>query len=553
MKPYTFFLSVSFFCLIFHPISSQIPDNFEFLNHKFRKSKLGATKVLNNEVYYVNHVPFFRTASSISRGGTFVYRINGLNEPEVVFETFFTSTSKIIENPDSSFDIIIQNLIDYDLLISGFVSINIDSNNIKIDTITRIPFDGNSAEGVLKDVIDLFDVDKTENGDWLGTGSNDYFVFNETGLIDTVDYTDKNYYELLNNENQDLFGLSLDENSVNSTVYRLIDESVDSITTIEGSIRLQNLLNDQSGNYILSSDKLMQYSVDFTQLLNEWSLADFNGEISAINSSNDIIEVLVDTGKLYELMPNGNITLVSENLSLPDENNQFFRRLDSEQVVFGGIHDFESISENVYFRNVDVIDNSSVDYPRVDVAIDNVELFMNNQEFNIKTDVTNQGDERLNHIDLYSRFFQPDAPIFLRYFLDLSWQDVSIGEIIRFDTTTVNFAIDDLSFVVPGGDYKFNSSPQGFWTGDITSSTSEISKENLLDFYPNPTHDFIQIDSGEKLNCIAVYNEIGQMVYFEEKVIDNKVSVSHMDSGIYYILSWEDENKNLRAGKFVKK
>lgn len=555
MKPLTSILTCFVFYLFLNPLSSQIPDNFEFLNHKFRTNDLGATKVYGDEIYYVNHIPLFLTSSGISDAGTKVYKVNGQNEPEIIFETFFTSESKIIDNSDASFEIILQEFVDYDFGITGFVSINVDANDVTIDTITRFSLDGNFNAGVLDDFFSFFDVDKTSEGNWIGTGSNEYFVFDETGIIDTIGYNGSNFYELINNVDQDLFGLSLNDLSSHTVVHRLSDEVLDSVMTIEFTDELQNLFNDATGNYLLSSNHLMQYSVDFTQLVNEWELTDFDGEISAINSHNDRIEILVESDRLYALLPDSEIILLSENLSTPDESTTFFQRIDSEQIIFGGLHDFESISENAYFRNINVIDNSNVEYDRIEIAFDNVELIRSNQEFNVNLDVINDGDEDVDEFNIYSRIFQPDAPINFWFFLDYSLINLPVNASVSLDTTTANSPMDDLSFVIPGGDYMFNTSPNGFWLGDISTSTFDISDSEPLTIYPNPSQDYIQLDTERTFFDITIYDELGRLVYFKGRNIqlhDKSVSVAHLDSGVYYVVVREDGEKHARRSRFVK-
>ncbi len=546
------------FCFTINSLTAQLADNFEFLNHEVRGGRLGACKVFNDDLYYVNHNTFFINPYELHPDPYFtsVYKVKGDNEVEEILRTRFNSRSKIIENPDSSFDIILYDLIETDLSDSGFIAINVDSNTIRIDTFSAFNLDTYQATN-LEPLTLTENIYKNENGDWISFDFQNYYSYSKTGIIATVDFYDITYHELLNNSDQHLFGLALDETMDNSIVYRLIDGAVDSVAVIEGASEIENLHNDSSGNYLQSSDRLIQYSKDFSEIINEWPLDIFGGEIITINSYNGKVEVLVEPDRLYELMTDGEISLVSDNLLHPQESNTFFQRLDEEQILFGGEHEFESITENVYFRNVNINDNSSANYPRVDVGLQDVELIYNNQEntLRIKLDIVNQGDESLEITDLFSRLYQPEAPITFRQFMELSYRDIDIGDAITLDTI-LNGYLEDLSFVIPGADYKFNASQDAYWVGEVISSLADIQNDSSVRISPNPCADYIHIDADNNISSLSIYNEVGQLVYLKKtnnKSIDNTIDVSHLESGLYYLmLSYDGMNGKTKANKFVK-
>jgi len=557
MKAYTSSFVFLLFCFCINSLSAQLPDNFEFLNHQVRGGELGATKLFNDELYFVNHNTFFISQYDFHPDPYFttVYKVNAQNEVEVIFRTYDISQSFIIENPDASFDIILYQLIDVHMLSAGFISINVDSNSIKIDTITPanngIAFD----EYIIPE-----DIHKNEDGDWiissLATNASDYYIFDESGLVGASDYINLTFYELVNNSDQELFGLSFSDSSEHTIVYRLIDGATDSIAVIEEATMLESLHNDESGNYLISSDALLQFSGDFSQLINAWELDKFGGSITSISSFGGSVEVLVDQDRLYRLQSNGDIDLIAQDLNVPDETITYFQRLDDEQILFGGEHDFETITENVYFRNVNVVDNSNVEYPRVDVAIEDVEVLHNSQDLTtrIKLNITNRGNEQVEVVDFYSRLYDPQAPITFRRFMDLIFTDLDVNESIAIDTT-IFIGTDDMSFVIPGGDYRFNASQDGFWLGDIMSSTADLDVNNSLRISPNPCNDFIHIETQGKIKSIGIYNELGQIVYYKSsqtKTVDNAINVSHLDSGLYFLAVTFEGFSNVSSIKFVK-
>ena len=530
------------FCI--NSLSAQLPDNFEFLNHQVRGGELGATKLFNDELYFVNHNTFFISQYDFHPDPYFttVYKVNAQNEVEVIFRTYDPSQSFIIENPDASFDIILYRLIDVHMERSGFISINVGSDGVRINN-----FDG-----------DIYpdNINKNENEEWIASNSFGNFIFGETGLIDTADYSDHLFYETLNNSDQELFGLSLSENSEHTIVYRLIDGATDSIAVIEEATMLESLHNDESGNYLISSDALLQYSGDFSQLINAWELDKFRGSVTSMSSFGGSVEVLVDQDRLYRLQSNGDIDLTAQDFNVPDETITYFQRLDDEQILIGGEHDFETITENVYFRNVNVVDNSNVEYPRVDVAIEDVEVLHISQDLTtrIKLNITNRGNEQVEVVDFYSRLYDPQAPIPFRRFMDLIFTDLDVNESIAIDTT-IFLGTDDMSFVIPGGDYRFNASPDSYWIGDVLSSISDNYTKSPLVIHPNPCTDFIIIDTEEKIKSIGIYNELGQMVYFKSsqtKSLDNSINIAQIDSGIYFLKVKYEGFSNVSTIKFVK-
>jgi hypothetical protein len=538
MYTYASIFTFLFFGLIFNDLSAQIPDNFEHLNHEFRLNELGASKVFNDEVYYVNHRKNPFTTS--------VYKVNEQNEVEELFFTYCDSNSKLIENPDASFDIILFNLVDYDFQTDDFITIHVDTQDIQIDKFFSYDL------GVY-----LHDIYKNENNQWVGFNAFNYFIFDDTSVVDTADFSDLIFYELFNNANQSLFGLREDENSDKSILYKLVDGATDSITIIEGSSIVQNLHNNKIGNYLLSSNRLLQYSVDFSELIDFWELDLFNGDITSVNSLGEKVEVLIDGGRLYELQEGGEIELISENLLNPGENNAFFHRLGNEHLIFGGEHDFQSASNNVYFRNVNVIDNSNVEYPRVDLSLEDLELLRNNQDgsLNLKMNIVNNGIIAIDSFNLYSRLFDPDAPISFWRFIEEKFIDLDVEESINLDRVLFANQLQNFSIAVPGGDYMFNANPNGLWIGDELSSITDVDINNSLILSPNPSGDFIHVETQEKILSICIYNHLGQIVYFKSSqshLVDNVISVSHLDSGLYSLAAKLANTSKLITAKFVK-
>lgn len=79
--------------------------------------------------------------------------------------------------------------------------------------------------------------------------------------------------------------------------------------------------------------------------------------------------------------------------------------------------------------------------------------------------------------------------------------------------------------------------------------TEEVNKINI-NIYPNPTSDFIHIDTKEKIDNIEVYDATGRKVISNISV-DHQIDVRKLLQGIYYIRI-NTAGKNLTS-KFIKK
>jgi len=93
------------------------------------------------------------------------------------------------------------------------------------------------------------------------------------------------------------------------------------------------------------------------------------------------------------------------------------------------------------------------------------------------------------------------------------------------------------------------------YTGNNIVVARYIVEENLsvndqfineYSIYPNPTTEFIMINSNENKHKIIIYNSLGQIVK-NTKLNNNKINVSNLIKGIYYI-----KINNSKGLKFVK-
>ena len=116
------------------------------------------------------------------------------------------------------------------------------------------------------------------------------------------------------------------------------------------------------------------------------------------------------------------------------------------------------------------------------------------------------------------------------------------------DGAGCNFSFCDSAFYA----YKYGGGPmqQFSVSGQVTLGVSNI-KPNTLGVYPNPATNEISIaTSGQKVDKATVYNLEGQMVSSIEAPAQNKINVSALPEGVYFIEV--KIGNNLARVKFAK-
>ena len=84
----------------------------------------------------------------------------------------------------------------------------------------------------------------------------------------------------------------------------------------------------------------------------------------------------------------------------------------------------------------------------------------------------------------------------------------------------------------------------------ILNSSEESNSFDLFRIYPNPTGDYINIQTNEKISSVSIYNMSGQKIIYTEKNI-KKIDVQNITNGIYFIEI--KTNDKILSTKFIKK
>lgn len=80
-------------------------------------------------------------------------------------------------------------------------------------------------------------------------------------------------------------------------------------------------------------------------------------------------------------------------------------------------------------------------------------------------------------------------------------------------------------------------------TGTSVSGIESNSFENLVQIYPNPNSGSFTFKNISDVKTIRIFNTVGKCVYETETFIDNRVNVSDIDKGLYFIQFTTLKNK----------
>jgi len=101
-------------------------------------------------------------------------------------------------------------------------------------------------------------------------------------------------------------------------------------------------------------------------------------------------------------------------------------------------------------------------------------------------------------------------------------------------------------------DYGTGFSVDNIKVTNITNlSTSDVSKKEVINIYPNPVVDKLFINSDKKIESVVIFDAKGSVVKKENNLNSNSVNVSDLISGAYVIKVSTGES--VLTKKFIKK
>lgn len=134
---------------------------------------------------------------------------------------------------------------------------------------------------------------------------------------------------------------------------------------------------------------------------------------------------------------------------------------------------------------------------------------------------------------------------------DSAYTHIGIGNFFDLDSAEIAY---------------FNGSPNEillktyYYIEDVCVTTNpedcNLQLHTINDFdvapklYPNPANDAVWIETRSEIRSCIVFNSFGSQVLHSEKVIENKLDIRHLSSGLYIILI--ETNTGTYKGKFLK-
>ncbi|MFC6267854.1 S8/S53 family peptidase [Frigoriflavimonas asaccharolytica] len=80
-------------------------------------------------------------------------------------------------------------------------------------------------------------------------------------------------------------------------------------------------------------------------------------------------------------------------------------------------------------------------------------------------------------------------------------------------------------------------------------NTAETTIHSDFEMFPNPARDFVQFKTKEKILSIKLFDQLGRIIK-SEKINDNKLNVSNLETGVYYLII--NTEKNSYTKKLIK-
>ena len=542
-------------------VYAQIPDNFEFLDHRVRLSYPGVATSLEDKLYYVSHnaVRPFTTVNVVDYEGK-VETILSLD--------WLSSESKIFTTSDTSSVIILDELIEYDIFYPGFYMIHINQNKVEIDSLFT-DYEQYNFE-VYGSVVDSL-------GRVVFKKDGKVVRLENDSIVD-IAYTDK-YVSLYHNANYQLYGYD------SKWIYSLEGNNEIAIDSIDNYIAEIKSFNDE--NLILSREYLTEnvvhrlevYNIDFSEKIKTFVIPSpsifrysfdyirYNGEeVILALSNNDRLEIIsIDTL--------GVSTMIHEG-EAKDEQIYSLIPLEEDRYLIGGTYGRNRFSRNLFFRNYSLTEETI--YDRVNVGLHDFELnrvysdtisietypgsktfHFGRHNFEMELSIENQGPESISLVNVYSIDKLDDFST--KFHFDFEYD----GEISPFEIKSKTYEdsryIDadvlrdsvDIPFFIPGADFKFNENP--LWDFEVVVDIEELIEDAEFNLYPNPTNDFLNLSFDQPVADLLIYDLNGVLQYSKFSTnSSNKIDVANLPAGTYFLRANLKSQKGYIISKFIK-
>lgn len=548
---------------------SQIQSNFEFLQHRHDASSFGAVKYFQNELYFVSHyMSGYFDGSASTEPLTKVFKVTANQEIEELFSiSDQMSTSEIIDNPDSTFHIIIHSIYG----IGGFVDIHITDTSTTIDTFTSQAIDSQEAPVFGENISNIA---IKSDGTFISIGFDSISYITNTGAIDrSPNSLGISPIKLFTTGDNRIFGIFRNFSDAYH-IYELIGYDLILRFSIPDDVSIRpDLL--QAGQFLCTRQELMQFDNEFQTIINSWLLPSGMSKFVDLNQNDSTIRVMATSDSesiIYELLANGELMQVDK---LQFKNNEVligFQVLTDTQYLIEG-YSYSTSHSNPFWRSVEIGNTTEIDYPRVDIDLSDLEFRLINSDttftsitqsdtihfinytYGVSYSIENNGLEKINISNSYTF----DQFVFLdgvtesayEHFTGVESYDIDPLSTIKIDTIFKTYElISEIEFAVPGGNYKFNEN-LNLYRSNLTTDLEQIPDIENFIIYPNPCRNRFEIHTSRKINQLSIYNKSGILVYTIMNPLSNEYDISFLDTGLYIVRCVDNFGLQLSA-KLIK-
>jgi hypothetical protein len=208
------------------------------------------------------------------------------------------------------------------------------------------------------------------------------------------------------------------------------------------------------------------------------------------------------------------------------------------------------------------IDSASLVFVRIDtfneiIISPNESFFETWTIYDLFIDITNRSDTAVSQMTFFTEDYSFSG------FGDLGQVINLQTELLPGESYSINagiklhyndLEITDPFFVsLPGADFRKNNHPTMNLAADFIVSTDELSLDDQVILFPNPTSDLINIQADTGIEEVSVYNTQGQlMLHLLQNAGIKEVDVSHLDNGCYYINLRSKDQGKISTTRIVK-
>ncbi len=518
-------------------LHSQSNPHFEFMDHDERTVVFSNGIKTGNDMLYVGSVNSFRTH---------VFKIDALGHKESLFNAPLTHfLDRIYENEDS-IDILLYNLLDYDILLPGFYHITYHDGTLRVHDHA---FDEN-----LFDYYSSIDMALDSLGRYIMLYDDALLLYDGASTPSSIPISIR-LDGIFQNASNDIFLFD------DWTLYHFGADTLAEIMTSDHRI-IDVVRMPDHRNAVLTKNTMTIWNETFDSMYSTVVLdQDIDGyRIQWLNGRFLFVEDALSSSHVQTLTPDG----IIQPLYAPGQDGLAIRKVldvsDSTLLVAGNV--VSSFTSNTFFRQVDVLGQNN--YDRIDLSLDSFRIHHTgtvdngsylSYHYTYDLVVQNKGHQPVHHFSIYSSNFHPFW--FMAGFLEIHADtvlDPGASLTLQGAMHTANIPLPlVMEAFIPGADYKFDASyANNSIVTDIISSTEEPVSGLDFTFFPNPFSEVIHLESVGQDVAFSLMDSRGVSVTEGHMISEETIPTGHLPAGIYFLRVRDLGSQQVRVFKCLK-